>query len=219
VLGVLAAFWPALLVVVLVAIRTPHPVKLLLAFLAGGLLTCLVIGMSAVRALSDTALVTKDRGTTDAVVYFAGAALVLLAAFAVRRYGESPKRAAKQQRKAASDEPSWAERYVAKGGLLAFGAGIVLNIVPGFVPLIALTKLAELDLDTATTFAVLLVFYVIMFSFVEVPIVGYLVAPDWTRSAVSRFNEWLNANVWRVLTWALAVVAAALAARGVASLT
>ena len=33
-----------------------------------------------------------------------------------------------------------------------------------------------------------------MFSFVEVPLIGYLVAPDWSRKQVDRFNGWLHRN-------------------------
>ena len=33
-----------------------------------------------------------------------------------------------------------------------------------------------------------------MFSFVEGPLIGYLVAPDWSRKQVDRFNGWLHRN-------------------------
>ncbi len=33
-----------------------------------------------------------------------------------------------------------------------------------------------------------------MFSFVEAPLIGYLVAPDWSHKQVVRFNGWLHRN-------------------------
>ena len=50
-------------------------------------------------------------------------------------------------RSRARTHPPWAERVLGKGGVfLAFGVGIVLNIVPGVVPIVAIKDIAELDI-------------------------------------------------------------------------
>ena len=63
------------------------------------------------------------------------------------------------------------------GAPLAFVAGIVFNIIPGVVPVIALKDIAELDYSFAETLGLLLGFYLIMFAFIEIPLAGYVVAP------------------------------------------
>ena len=44
--------------------------------------------------------------------------------------------------------------------------------------MVALKDIAELDYAFAETFALVLGFYVIMFMFIEIPLLGYVVAPD-----------------------------------------
>ena len=58
---------------------------------------------------------------------------------------------------------------------LAFLAGIVCNIIPGVVPVVALKDIAELDYAFAETLALVIGFYVIMFMFIEIPLIGYMV--------------------------------------------
>ena len=70
------------------------------------------------------------------------------------------------------------ERMLDHGAPLAFVAGIVFNIVPGVVPLVALKDIADLDYSFAATVGLLLGFYVIMFAFIEIPLAGYVVAPE-----------------------------------------
>ena len=61
----------------------------------------------------------------------------------------------------------------------------------------------------------LLAFYLIMFAFIEVPLVSYLVAPGWTEQATQRFNAWLDRNTRRVGIGALAGVGAYLVVKGI----
>jgi hypothetical protein len=102
-----------------------------------------------------------------------------------------------------------------RGAPLAFAAGIVCNIIPGVFPLVALKDIAEMDISLAQTVAVLLAFYVIMFAFIEVPLVSYLVAPEWTPQATQRFNAWLDRNMRRVGIGALAGVGGYLVVKGI----
>ncbi len=105
-----------------------------------------------------------------------------------------------------------------RGAPLAFVAGIILNIVPGVFPLIALKDIAELDYGIAETVVVLLGFYAIMFAFIEVPLVGYLVAPAWTTKATQRFNLWLDRNSYGLAVGALGIVGIVMVVRGIVGL-
>ena len=69
----------------------------------------------------------------------------------------------------------------------------------------------------AGTAALILGFYLVMFVFIEIPLVGYLVAPAQTRDWATRFNDWLDRNARTVATSALAVAGTYLVVRGVIS--
>jgi thiol:disulfide interchange protein len=200
-LAVASAFWPILLVVVLVSLRAPHPVRLLGSFLAAALLTTVTVGLVIIYALQGTALVSTSRDSFDPAAQIVAGSIAIAVAILIRRRSsdvpavESP----------ASDSGR-IEHMLERGAPLAFVAGIVLNLFPGFFPLIALKDIAELDEGFATTVALVLGFYVIMFALIEVPLVGYLVAPVWTAQATARFNVWLRENASRLAVGALGIV-------------
>ncbi len=79
-------------------------------------------------------------------------------------------------------------------------------------------NIAELDYSTGATLAVIVSFYVIMFTFVEVPLVGFIVAKDWTKKNVTLFNAWLGQNLLRLASGALGVVGVVEIARGLFAL-
>ena len=209
-LAIASAFWPILLVVVLVSLRAPHPVRLLVSFLAAALLTTMTVGLVVIYALQGTALVSRSRDSFDPAAQITVGSIAILVAILVHR--RTPATPAEQ-----SPEPESGriERMLERGAPLAFVAGIVLNIIPGVFPLIALKDIAELDAGVATTVALLLGFYVIMFALIEVPLVGYLVAPAWTEQATRRFNSWLRVNASRLAVGALAIAGVFLVISGI----
>jgi hypothetical protein len=215
-LAIASMFWPILLAVVIIALRASHPILLLVSFLAGGLLTTMTIGLVVIYALQGSSLTGKSQSTFDPGVEIAAGALALLAAAVLwRRYGALPE---EPTQKPATGEPGKLERMLDRGAPLAFAAGIVCNLVPGVFPLVALKDIAEMDLSFAETFATLLGFYLIMFAFIEVPLVSYLVAPEWTGQMTQRFNTWLDRNTRRVGIGALGGVGVYLVVKGIVDL-
>ena len=213
-LAVGSIFWPVLLAIVVLALRTPHPVRLLSAFLAGGLLTTITIGVALVFWLEGTAFVSRSGHTAAAGVDIALGCLSLLAAYVVqgvrlRRY--------RRRRRRRTTTSSWSER-VTGSARLAFFTGVVLDIIPGVLPLVALTNIAASDYADATKVTLVVVFYLIMFSSVEVPILGHVVAPDRTAAVVAGFNNWLDRNGRRLAVWSLALVGVYLVVRGLLKL-
>ena len=75
-----------------------------------------------------------------------------------------------------------------------------------------------MDASNAAKVAAIVVFYLIMFAFVEVPIVSYVFAPERTTVAVNNFNDWLKRNGRRVAAYVLAVVGLYLTVRGIVQL-
>ena len=98
--------------------------------------------------------------------------------------------------------------------MVAFAAGVVLNILPGTFPIVALKDIAELDASNTVKVAAIVVFYVIMFTFVEVPIVAYQFAPKRTAATMNEAEDWLALNKLRVAVYVIAVVGVYLLVRG-----
>ncbi len=80
-----STFWPTLIVIVVLALRLPHPVKILVWFLLGGLLTTIFVGIAVVFALQGASFMSGSKPTIDPVVYITMGLLSLLAAFALNR--------------------------------------------------------------------------------------------------------------------------------------
>ena len=211
VLALASTFWPTPILIVVLALRLDRPVNILVWFLIGGLLTTVSVGIAVVFALQDASFMTGSHPPADSAVDIVAGLLSLLAAFALsRRSRKTPAEVtpAPPEAPAEPKKPSMAQRAVSQGAPIAFVAGVVLNIVPGTFPIVALKDIAQLDASDGAKIATIIVFYVIMFAFVEIPIVAYLFAPARTITAVDNFNAWLGRNGRRVAVYVLAVVGA-----------
>src|SRR2546423_841854 len=124
-LAVASAFWPLLLVIVIVALRSPHPSRLLGWFLAGGLLTAVAEGAAIVLSLEGTKFASGSKRAADPVLGLSAGSLALLAAcvLLLTRGRRHAKKHASRKR--------WPERALERGAPLAFAAGIALNLFPG----------------------------------------------------------------------------------------
>src|SRR6478672_3616343 len=138
-------FWPTLIVIVVLALRVSHPLKILLWFLIGGLLTTVAVGIAIVFALQGASFMSGSKPTIDPVVYITTGLLSLLAAFVLLRRKSRAPQSSQAPMKAEADtandpkpKPALSQRVVESGAPVAFVSGIVLNIVPGTFPIVAL---------------------------------------------------------------------------------
>lgn len=216
-LAIGSAFWPLLIAVTVIALRCPNPPRLLSFFLAGSLLTTISLGVAIVVVLGGSDLVDRSHRPIDPILYFVVGALMLIVAWVLAR-AQARVDAEPRPEKPAPAGPSRTERALERGAPLAFVLGIVLNVLPGFLPIVALKDIAELNVSTAEVVVIVTGFYLIMFAFVEVPLVGYLFAPERTAALTNRFNAWVSANGRRLGSWVAAAIAAYLIVRGVIAL-
>ena len=210
-LAIASAFWPILLAVVLISLRAPHPVRLMASFLVAGLLTTVAVGLIVIYVLKGASLTSGSDSWFGPGAYIVAGAAALAAAWILQR--RQPPAGARPAPKKSG--PGRVERMLDRGAPLAFVAGIVLNLAPGIVPLVALKDIAELDYSFAATLVTLICFYVIMFAFVEIPLVGYVIAPRRTAQETARFNDWLDRNGSRLGIGVLALIGVYMIGRGV----
>ena len=213
-LALASMVWPALVAVVVVALASPQPVKLLSVFLVASLLTTVSIGLAIVFVLRGSSLFSGSRSTFGPAVDLVAGVVALIAGAIVRRGG----RRGREGPRAKHDGPTWTERTLSRGAPLAFVVGVVLNVAPGVFPFVAMKNIAELGYPPAASVALVVGFYLIMFLPAEVPLACYVVAPVRTSVEVGRFNGWLGRNVRRVAALALLVVGLYLVVRGLVAL-
>src|SRR5437879_5464574 len=120
-------FWPTLIVIVVLALRVSHPVKILFWFLVGGLLTTVAVGIAVVFALQGASFMSGSKPTIDPVVDLTIGLLSLLAAFLLlRRQGRASESSLAQTKpevgtaRDAGSKPPLTQRVVESGASVAF---------------------------------------------------------------------------------------------------
>jgi hypothetical protein len=223
-LAVAAAFYPTLLAIVILVLGRPRPARLLAAYLAGGMLVSLGIGLAVVFVLEG---VGADQGgghtsTTSAVIDILLGVLALCAAFVVHT-GRDPRPARLKKKRepqpgAGPKKPSLTQRALGRDSMkLAFGLGVVLDL-PSVWYLVALKDIVNGSYGAVEEVLLVLVFNVIMFALIEVPLIAYLVAPESAAGIVARFNAWIHANGRRIMEGVAVVFGTYVLVKGIVAL-
>jgi hypothetical protein len=127
------------------------------------------------------------------------------------------RRAAQRPAPSPKQGPSRAER--ALGGdraTLAFAVGAVIN-VPGIYYLSALHDMATGDYSNTEQIALIVLFNLVMFALVEIPLVSFAIAPQTTAERVRRFQDLLASNAARIVAVLALAFGLVLMAKGVAA--
>jgi len=225
VLSLLAMFNPTLLAAVTIMLLLPNPKKLMLGYLLGAYLTSISLGLLIVFSLHGSGSVESARHTLSPVEDLVIGTIALLVAFVLGtgrtgRLQERRKRR-KEEKEAKAGEgskESWPERMLGRGDArITFAVGVFLTF-PGVSYLAALDRMAGLDAGTVPTVLLVVAFCIVQQLLLELPILGYFVAPEWTQDAVVRFRAWLARNGRRAGVWMAAFVGVFLMVRGLVTL-
>lgn len=219
-LAFLAALYPTLLAATTVMLLLPHPKRLLLGYLLGAAMTSVTLGLVIVFALRHSGLVETTQTTLGPGADIALGCLALVIAFVLRSGRDQRLVERRRERKAAkgpSGPPRWQEALGRGSARTTFVVGALLTL-PGATYLTALHRIADEELADPATVAVVLAFNLIMLMLLEVPLLAYTFAPEWTPRAVERFKRRLRE---RGRIWGIRVAAALgllMIARGVITL-
>ena len=208
-LAIAASFYPALLAIVIIFLGQPRPKRLLLFFLIGGMIGSCTIGLVCVFALDAASLGSGSRRSFGAGVYIAIGLIALL--LAMRLFGPpKPKKPKKKK-----EGPSMTQRVLTRDSAwLVLILGVVVNM-PGLWYLMALKDISLANWSDPLKVVVVVLFNVVMFSFVELPLIGYLIEPEWTRERVNRFNAWLHSHARHIGAYIASGIGAYLIGRGI----
>lgn len=216
VLAVGAAVSPTILAVVIVTLRRPRPQRLLLAYLVGGLLTSITVGIAIVTSLKGLDVVSGSGPAADPIVNFTVGALALLVAYVLATDRDAGLHARRQGHREKPSRDPWSERVLNRGTApVAFAVGIALNL-PGAFYLVALKDIAQGQHGVGPEILAIVIFNLIMFLLAEIPLLGFSFAPEATQTKVEALNAWMSRNARQIVVVVAAVMGLYLIARGIA---
>jgi hypothetical protein len=217
VLSFTAALNPTLVAATTVMLLLDRPKLLMLGYLLGALMTSITLGLVIVFALKGNSTVSTTQNTINPSVDIALGALALIAALALN--SGRPERTIERRREAKADKqpPRW-QRELSRGSpRMTFAVGALLTL-PGASYLAGLTEISKQHFSTAGTVVTVVGFNLIMLLLLELPLVCFFVAPDWTPGAIERAKAWGRLHGLRLGIRALIVLGCALIIKGVAGL-
>ena len=186
-LSLLAMFNPTLLAAVTVMMLLPNPKKLMFGYLLGAYTTSITLGLVIVFSLNGSSSVETAKNTLSPSEDIVVGLLVLLVAFVLGTGRDARLQERRRRRKAAKEgsgtaKESWPERMLGRGSArITFVLGLVLSF-PGVSYLAGLDHIAKLDPGTAPTVLLVVGFCLVQQLLLELPLFGYAVAPEWTRT-------------------------------------
>jgi hypothetical protein len=186
-------------------LNRPRPTLQLLAFLAGGFLMGTTVGLVVIFAFRP-GLLGSAHFTLPRVQIAIGVLAVLMAALLTAGVMPAPRLPA--QARGLAYGPSLLVASVA-------GLGIAL---PSIDYLAVLAVIVASGAAPSTQVGALLVFNVVAFALVELPLVAYLMAPDRTRASMAALNDWIRSRRRRGVAAVLAGIGCLLLVAGIAGL-
>lgn len=222
-LALLAACYPTLLAAVTVMLLLPNPKRLMFGYLLGAYTTSITVGLVIVFSLQDSVAVSTSRKTISPAQDIAVGLILLLVAFVLASGRGEPLRRRRQRRKEAKEaagetrEPR-SQRLLGRGSArITYAVGVVLSF-PGVSYLAALKHMAALDAGTSATALLVVGFCLIQLLLLELPLLGYALAPERTQKAVGQFRAWLERSGRRIGIIGAAALGCVLMARGLIGL-
>ena len=102
----------------------------------------------------------------------------------------------RQARKGPKEEkgpPRWQQALSKGSARTTFVVGALLTL-PGGSYLAGLNQIEKQNLSTTATVLTVIGFNLVMLILLELPLLGFMVAPDWTPGAVERAKAWVGRN-------------------------
>jgi Sap, sulfolipid-1-addressing protein len=217
-LSLVAAANATLLAAVTVMLFLENPKRLLLGYLAGALLVSLTIGFVIVFVMHDSGATESAQNSLSPSMDIALGAIFLLVAYVLGSGGDQRLKERRNRNKEEPDAekgPSKVDRLLGRGDArITFALGVVFTL-PGVAYLAALHDLQQLGYGTVGEILVILGFNVMLLILLEIPLVGYFVAPERTVVEVQRFRTWLTHSSRRIAVIGAAGIGGLLLVRGV----
>ena len=220
-LSLTASLNPTLVAATTVMLLLDKPARLMLGYLLGACLTSITLGLVIVFSASNSRTTNTTENTLSPAVDIALGVIALIAAWVVWSGRGERYRERRQERKAAEPDkgpPRW-QRELSKGSpRTTFLVGMLLTL-PGASYLAGLDEINKLHYSTTVTVLVVIGFNLVMLWLLEVPLVSFLIAPDWTPRAIQRAKLWVSRHSHTFAVRGLTLLGLLMIIKGIIGLT
>jgi len=226
-LGLVSTFNPSLLAAVTVMLLLPNPKRLMLGYLLGAYTTSITLGLLIVFSLHGSSTESTSKHTISPVEDIVVGVIAVAIAWVLRTGRDQPlqerrrrKKDAKLKAREEAGKPteSLPLRLLGKGDpRVTFVVGAVLSF-PGVSYLDALDHIHKLNPGTVPTVLLVVGFCLLQQILLELPLLGYVFAPDGTQGRVNRFKAWIGRKGRTAVVIGATVIGLILTARGVIAL-
>lgn len=215
-----AALNPTLVAASTLMMLLPHPVKLMLGYLLGAMMTSITLGIVIVFTIEGSETTRTTQRALSPAVDIALGGLLLVLAYVIRSGRVTRARERRREKKAKkpnSGPPRW-ERALSKGSArTTFVVGALLTL-PGASYIAGLTQIHKLNYSAPVTVLIIVGFNVVMLALLEVPLLCFVVAPDWTPGAIDRAKVWISRRAEKFAERGFALIGALLIIKGIIGL-
>ena len=219
-LALTASLNPTLLAATTMMLLLDHPSRMMAGYLAGAFLMSVTVGLVIVFTLNGSSVTKSVQHTVNPLVDIAFGLIAFAIALVIRSGWLSRRMESRKERKAskpAKAPPRW-ERALTKGSpRVSFVIGAALTL-PGASTLVGLYAIHNLHEANAVTVLVVIGFNVVMLWLLEIPLLGYAVAPDWTPRAVNGAKVTIARHAHAFAVRGLELIALLLILKGVVGL-
>jgi len=219
-LSLTASLNPTLLAATTGMLLLSRPARLMRGYLLGALMTSITLGLVIVFSLPSSSATSTTRNTLSPAVDIALGGLALLVAWVLgtgRHERLAERRRAGRAAKPDKGPPRW-QRELSKGSArTTFVIGALLTL-PGASYLAGLDEIHKLNYSTTATVLLIVGFNVVMLWLLEVPLVSFAIAPDWTPHAIDRAKAWVSRHARLFAVRGFAAVGALLIIKGIVGL-
>ena len=207
---------PTLIAVTTLMLLLPSPKKLMLGYLLGAYLMSIPLGLVIVFEAEKSSIVSSGKQAISPGIDIAVGAILIVLSLLLRSDRDRGIRERRAEHKAEKPkkQPRW-QRFLSEGSFKVTVVIGALLTLPGASYLAALTSLAKLHYSTAVTVVIVILINVIMLALLEVPLLCFAFAPDWTPGAIERTKEFFRTHGRRYLIWGLLVLGLLLILRAV----
>jgi hypothetical protein len=226
-LGLVSMFNPSLLAAVTVMLLLPNPKRLMVGYLLGAYMTSITLGLVIVFTLQGSSTESTSKHTISPLEDIVVGLLAVAIAFMLATGRDQPFQERRQAKKEASlkakeeagkPTESLPLRLLGKGDpKVTFVVGAILSF-PGVSYLDALDHIHKLNPGTVPTVLLVVGFCLMQQILLELPLLGYVFAPDTTQDRVTRFKAWMGAKGRTAAVIGAGAIGVVLVARGVITL-
>jgi len=194
-LALISSLYPLGLAAILLLARAARPRPRVSVFLAGALACTLTVGFVVVFALHGAGVGQSSQGSGQYWLRLVSGVVFMVAAVVLARRPPKPH-----------SGPSRVSRAANEGGLFAiFVVGIALYL-PSPTYLAALENVGSTKMSSAATAIWVLIVVALVLITVEVPVLLFLLAPDWTVPKLQAVNDWLDRHGHSLLVWVVGAI-------------